>query len=332
MDWITNIKDSTLVKNLSIPGTHNSCAYNVDFSYKTENTKFQSFADSYVMRPLLSKWIKCQDLNITQQLGVGVRYFDVRVSKFDNKLYASHTFACIPLVTFLNNINDFLTNNKQEFVIVHFIVDFENKKKLTNSEMTTFIQDSSIGSNIFSTTNENITVGEARGKLLTLNVFNKASNVWFNTSNTDEYLQKLSSNIENIEQNGIHITQNIITPQTNDIIINIVLLVLSVLMFIIAILLRVFLRKRRFSNHILIGMIIVSIALLTTFFLYRNSIKTLSKPTKKHIKKFEKLRLVTFDYIDRDTSTYIYSKNGDHEEDDYEEDDYEEDDYEEDDL
>lgn len=67
-DWMKEISDNTIVTSLSIPGSHDSGAtYSIgDFSGK------------------------CQDLTISEQLKVGIRFFDIRLQLRNNKLKVVH--------------------------------------------------------------------------------------------------------------------------------------------------------------------------------------------------------------------------------------------------
>ena len=64
LNWMSNIKDSTDIRELSIPGTHDSCAsYFIIEFYKSWWANFQSQVQSWT---------------IEDQLYSGIRYFDLR--------------------------------------------------------------------------------------------------------------------------------------------------------------------------------------------------------------------------------------------------------------
>lgn len=56
-NWMSGIKDDTAISDISMPGTHDSGTQNVD----------------------LPIWSKTQNLSISEQLNIGVRYFDLRL-------------------------------------------------------------------------------------------------------------------------------------------------------------------------------------------------------------------------------------------------------------
>ncbi len=65
--WMSAIRGDTRLTEITIPGTHDSCA--------------RKFKDSYV-----TSTAKCQSLNITEQLNAGVRFLDVRCECDANSL------------------------------------------------------------------------------------------------------------------------------------------------------------------------------------------------------------------------------------------------------
>ena len=66
-----SLQDSLNIAQINLPGTHDSCAYRVQF-------------------PMLSK---CQNTTITEQLNSGIRFLDIRVEKEGNKLKLVHDIA-----------------------------------------------------------------------------------------------------------------------------------------------------------------------------------------------------------------------------------------------
>ena len=75
-NWMSGISDSTALTDITMPGTHDSGTRNVD----------------------LPAWSKTQTLSITEQLNIGVRYFDLRLSMFPmctvmHKSFTAHQTA-----------------------------------------------------------------------------------------------------------------------------------------------------------------------------------------------------------------------------------------------
>ena len=71
--WIAFIQDKANLAAISIPGTHASGAVNYEPFYGTAI---------------------CQDLNIKDQLNIGVRYLDIRCKHYLNKFHIHHGSAC----------------------------------------------------------------------------------------------------------------------------------------------------------------------------------------------------------------------------------------------
>lgn len=95
--WMTDtLPDSMPLSILSIPGTHDSAAYNTGII-----------------------WARTQDDSITEQLNKGVRYLDLRVGK-DAYMYHGSIWvgANEGLVTHLKEIKTFLNQNPGEFVLI----------------------------------------------------------------------------------------------------------------------------------------------------------------------------------------------------------------------
>jgi hypothetical protein len=63
-DWMSVIMDGTKLTEITMPGTHDSCARKFKTNIFTEAT--------------INAVSKCQSLNITEQLNAGVRFLDVR--------------------------------------------------------------------------------------------------------------------------------------------------------------------------------------------------------------------------------------------------------------
>ncbi len=125
-DWMTTyyylIKDK-LLKDIVIPGTHDSGTAVI-----SENNAVFSrdgrVPDVRGLSKIASKivpWSKTQDLTIKEQLDIGVRFFDFRVSvEENNELYLSHGLRGEKLSDSLKAITDFYEKNKhpKELVII----------------------------------------------------------------------------------------------------------------------------------------------------------------------------------------------------------------------
>ncbi len=112
INWMDSISDDTLISQLSLPGSHDSCALH-DPSYKG------------IKVPLSFHTAQCQVLYIFQQLQIGTRVLDIRLKKVNNRLEAYHGF--VPQKVYFtgdddtnitNNCYDFLRQNKSEVIFM----------------------------------------------------------------------------------------------------------------------------------------------------------------------------------------------------------------------
>lgn len=106
------IMDKSL-KELMIPGTHNSGSYEV--GYKSDASS------------ILKKYVICQDESVFNQLAYGIRYLDLRVS-YESALNRPENFWIVhglfrtevSLESILNQVKDFLDSTTSEIVILDF--------------------------------------------------------------------------------------------------------------------------------------------------------------------------------------------------------------------
>ena len=106
--WMEKIADYTLVSEINLPGTHDSCTLFCQFPYIS----------------------KCQNMNINEQLNAGIRFLDIRVEKDNNKLKLVHDIAdckspenkkeILYLEDVVKTCKDFLSENPSETILVSF--------------------------------------------------------------------------------------------------------------------------------------------------------------------------------------------------------------------
>jgi hypothetical protein len=98
-----------------IPGSHNSGA----------------ISPYYWWQWPLFLWAKNQSYSLSEQMNLGMRYLDLRLTPdADNVLYISHTFLTNrSFSSALQEIADFLTKNKTEFILLAVENDFEVEDK-----------------------------------------------------------------------------------------------------------------------------------------------------------------------------------------------------------
>lgn len=148
--WMKNINDNTLITEMAIPGSH----------------------DSGATRSLFDVSGKCQDLDISKQLNIGVRFLDIRLKLLNNELVVVHSFVDQKLKfnKVLDDINDFITKNKSEFLIISIKEDDSPKNSNIDFDETVISQLSKYKTIVFDNTLPK-TLKEARGKVYILNRF-----------------------------------------------------------------------------------------------------------------------------------------------------------------
>jgi len=132
---------SILVNKILLPGTHNSCAYEVNF--RNLERAYSSFWLMNLMGRhfpcvgfFIRNWAICQSLNIYEQLLQGVRFLDFRVSYSpqEDVFYTSHTYSCILLSDTLTQLSKFLDNYASEVVVVSMKPDWAHRSSILGKE------------------------------------------------------------------------------------------------------------------------------------------------------------------------------------------------------
>lgn len=112
-DWANWMSHPNVMKKLffdvTFPGSHNSATY--QFSESMDHGK----------KVLANFGAKTQDLQISQQLQMGVRALDIRISwDFDRRLLCvSHRVMGVPLFEILREILIFLDTHPNEVIVIH---------------------------------------------------------------------------------------------------------------------------------------------------------------------------------------------------------------------
>ena len=169
--WMSRIPDNKNIVLINIPGSHDSTAYN--------------------MFCLGSCFAQTQDLDITSQLNIGVRLFDIRVTKrnnfFENNFmesiicchgicdcyhYQNNKKINLTYLHVLKEIKNFLEENPSETVIIKTKSGRSNKT--INLQIASEIFDTILG-DISVEYDDKLTMGELRGKVV--NIFSDNNNI-----------------------------------------------------------------------------------------------------------------------------------------------------------
>lgn len=150
-EWMSGLSDSMPVSVVSIPGTHDSAAYKMNGASK-----------------LFTPWAKTQDKSISQQLEMGVRYFDLRVYD-DMSMHHGIAWVGENLLYHLKEINSFLELHPREFVIVRL----KNEQGTNIAKDYTFLKnivkvipESGVYNKLYTNVNSLPDVKDVRGKVI----------------------------------------------------------------------------------------------------------------------------------------------------------------------
>lgn len=95
--WMANLKDDVLINEIVMPGSHDAGSYKMVWLGET-----QQFA-------------------IDEQLQMGVRYFDIRVNKKEDKYVIFHSIINgVKFLPILESIKNFIINNPTEVLLLDF--------------------------------------------------------------------------------------------------------------------------------------------------------------------------------------------------------------------
>jgi hypothetical protein len=181
-----------------IIGTHNSGAYKLDlnksFWSKTEKYEIIRIMSSIeYIKTLIFKTTITQKLNISQQLKLGCRAFDIRVSIINNTFYVNHTYCCTTLNEILLQITEFLSNNAAK-IILFIRADWETRHTVRGREFE-----------VLNYIDDRICAQIERGKIecfcdfprsiikhFNMNHYNEANMVWFNVDTVEKFENELA--------------------------------------------------------------------------------------------------------------------------------------------
>lgn len=195
------------IVDVAIPGTHNSGAYKIT-KFHTQNKTLQALSRFFIMRHFMSRITLTQNKNIKQQIADGIRFLDIRVSKHQDEYYVSHTFLCDKLDVVLEDIKKSL--QKDNYVLVDFRVDYENKENISVNEIYEHIMEFPIPV-IFA--DEFTTEQECYGKIIII----KGTHKWANTYK--HAVLKKFIEYERNKKSNFRVIHAVFTPQLMDCII-----------------------------------------------------------------------------------------------------------------
>lgn len=146
--WMANIKDDVLVNEIVMPGSHDAGSYKMVWLGET------------------------QQFSIDEQLQMGVRYFDIRVNKQEDKYVIFHSIINgVEFLPILESIKNFIINNPTEVLLL----DFQHFEGDSQNDVYNFITEYLYNNNLLVENNtelsdleyiSNLKLKDARGKCI----------------------------------------------------------------------------------------------------------------------------------------------------------------------
>ena len=217
-NWMSYFQNKS-IHELVIPGSHDSFAY--DFKILGPNESGMP----RIANLFIKLWAKCQSKTIYEQLLMGIRYFDMRITKYNGEYYTIHSLIAIPVNQILHDILLFIDTFPTEKIILDFnhlyiddVKEFEEYLKFQ------------IGDKAVSNNNDNIVaaIGTLDKPLFVFvdddntSFFNSdiLKSFWHDTNDVNLLTTSMS---EESKEGLLRITQAILTPTQTDVLLGIFL-------------------------------------------------------------------------------------------------------------
>ena len=217
-NWMSYFQNKS-IHELVIPGSNDSFAY--DFKILGPNESGMP----RIANLFIKLWAKCQSKTIYEQLLMGIRYFDIRITKYNGEYYTIHSLIAIPVGQILHDILLFIDTFPTEKIILDFnhlyiddVKEFEEYLKFQ------------IGDKAVSNNNDNIVaaIGTLDKPLFVFvdddntSFFNSdiLKSFWHDTNDVNLLTTSMS---EESKEGLLRITQAILTPTQTDVLLGIFL-------------------------------------------------------------------------------------------------------------
>eukprot|EP00118_Oscarella_pearsei_P020820 m.229852 g.229852 ORF g.229852 m.229852 type:complete len:320 (+) comp40051_c0_seq3:310-1269(+) len=117
--------ESLPLTRIALPGTHNSGSSTISRRSTLSGGNAYRIAPfskvpliGFAVRAIAARWSRCQSLDVVEQLKVGIRYLDMRITFVNNTFYLCHSLTGEPLEPVLTGIRNFIDSYEKEVVIV----------------------------------------------------------------------------------------------------------------------------------------------------------------------------------------------------------------------
>ena len=217
-NWMSYFQNKS-IHELVIPGSHDSFAY--DFKILGPNESGMP----RIANLFIKLWAKCQSKTIYEQLLMGIRYFDIRITKYNGEYYTIHSLIAIPVNQILHDILLFIDTFPTEKIILDFNHLYIDDVKEFEEYLKFQIGDKSVSNN-----NDNIVaaIGTLDKPLFVFvdddntSFFNSdiLKSFWHDTNDVNLLTTSMS---EESKEGLLRITQAILTPTQTDVLLGIFL-------------------------------------------------------------------------------------------------------------
>lgn len=133
---------NTPINKIPLLGTHDSASYTL--IHGNNNDKLTKILD-YVrylgcVDDIIKEWTLTQKYSIYHQLKLGIRALDLRITYDQNtkEFYFTHTLFCEKAQSVLLDINKYLDENNNSFLMVLIKPDFQHRQTFTQNVNDTF--------------------------------------------------------------------------------------------------------------------------------------------------------------------------------------------------
>lgn len=218
-NWMSNFQYKSIL-DLVIPGSHDSFAYNMMITGPNTNNMPKLF------NLFINFWSKTQNKTIHEQLMMGIRYFDLRITKYNGNFHTIHSLISISLEDVLIPIIEFVKRYPTE----KLILDFNHLYLEDRNEFKEYIMKRLNGLMIINSyANRTKMLNQLDGSIFVfmsgvsndyIALSDEISSYWHDTNKIIQLVQDIKN--EPIS-NDLSVCQGILTPIQSDVILGIIL-------------------------------------------------------------------------------------------------------------
>ena len=292
MIWQDLLPSTTHLRDIYIPGTHDSGARNIDFIHDTLH-RLKKFGRICFLRRITINFAKTQRYDIATQLSHGIRYIDLRISKWGDTYFVSHTFSCaIKASDVLTILYDFVRAHPTEFILLHMVPDSANQDSSTAPEIESLWNHHIVSTMDYFATHSDLLVNTMRGHILWLQQSKIFQSLWYNMNRAGDLDIAMT---EQLPDDRIWYSNYVLTPNAYDIGLSIMTLVGALLSFFI--LLSVMIVGHRWLT-LAVSPVLVLCVLMHLF--YRPSLEHMTHCIQRRI--YEHHKIICMDFY---TKTFL---------------------------